>query len=91
MRLPGPRPSAYHAGLRKEAHDWLTNDMGGLSHPSEEYVREMREKSLEFGDEVAHALWSRLLWKLYVKERYERRVQRHQPTVLKLVSNGGES
>jgi len=75
----------FHVGLRKEAYDWLTNRMGGLSHPSEEYVREQREAARDFGDDEAVALWSQLLWKLYCKERYDRRKMR-APTTLVLVS-----
>jgi hypothetical protein len=81
----------FHVGLRKEASDWLDGKIAG-PHPSEAYVRDMRAKALDTGDEVAHGLWSRLLWRLYVKERYGRRVEQRLagvPTVLKLVDGGG--
>lgn len=64
-------PAYFHVGLRKEAYDRLCG-YTGESHPTEEYVREMREKALEAGDDEAHAMWSRLLWRLYVRDRYAR-------------------
>jgi len=66
---------SFHVGLRKEAHDRLRG-LVGSSHPSEEYLREMRSRALGAGDDEAYALWSRLLWRLYVKERYARARQR---------------
>jgi hypothetical protein len=61
----------FHVGLRKEAHDRLRG-LVGSSHPSESYLREMRDKARDAQDDEAYAMWSRLLWRLYVKERYTR-------------------
>ena len=66
----------FHVGLRKEAYETLRAlGVTGIAYPSEAYVRDKRVRSLEVHDDEAYELWSRILWKLYVKDRYARRAR----------------
>ena len=80
---------AFHAGLRKEAHDWLTGKMH-RNRPSERYVRAQREKCRAAGDQEAYTMWTRLLWRLYTQFKYReqtaapRRLPKQKRRVIRL-------
>ena len=73
MTAPTLRPAdvrGMHVGLRTEAADLLAS--GGIP-PAEASLRLQRERAREWGDDESMAMWSRLLWRHYVKARYMRR------------------
>lgn len=59
--------TGHHVGLRAEALALLAS--GGIP-VAERTARDAREKAREWGDEEAVALWSRLLWRHHLRERY---------------------